>query len=240
MKIWEIEAQSLRIMFADSDLNFSEAEFNNGTIQANPNTRDKLVRMVDSIRRGIDLYYSIVGEQTTRIEGKTLLNAVVSGSTIYYDILDFTQSPSNFGFPTRVDVKITDTTDPTNPVILSQVNQIDYIFDAQAKRIYFSQSFSHYYNEYDNYAIEFVVWYKVNKANIPANPNEMTYDLDALYIPSEVQRALPFYVKSELYEEDEFNISQLARQQYIAMVSSIRKPFNKVQTKVKSAKVFSK
>lgn len=240
MKIWEIEAQALRIMFADSDLSFNEAEFNNGTIQANPNTRDKLVRMVDSIRRGVDLYYSIVGEQTTRIEGKTLLSAVVNNITVYYDILDFTQGPSNFGFPTRIDVKITDIYDPANPIVLSEANQIDYIYDAQAKRVYFSQSFSHYLNEYDNYAIEFVVWYKVNKANIPLDANEMTYDLDALFIPAEIQRALPFYVKSELYEEDEFSISQLARQQYVALVSSIRKPFNKVQTKVKKAKIFSK
>ena len=63
MKLWEIKAQALRLMFADTDIEFSFAEFENNSIYENANTREKLIRMNDSIRRAIDLYYHYHGEQ---------------------------------------------------------------------------------------------------------------------------------------------------------------------------------
>jgi hypothetical protein len=242
MKLWEIQAQALRLMFADSDLQFNLAEFQNSVISSNPNTRDKLVRMNDSIRRGIDTYYSIIGEQTAILEQKTLYSL----SNVYYNKLHFVISnvltPSNFGFPTRIDVEIIDTTDPTNHLTVILKNQIDFIYNQIDKIIFFEEDYARYYNDYDYYIVYFKVWYKVGKANIPADTtiNAITYELDTLNIPAEVQRLLPFYVKSELYEEDEFNVAQYARQQFFQGVSALRKPFNKVQTKVKKAKVFNK
>ena len=45
MKLWEIKAQSLKLMFADSELEFSEDEFAQGSVYDNSNTREKLIRM---------------------------------------------------------------------------------------------------------------------------------------------------------------------------------------------------
>jgi hypothetical protein len=235
MKIPEIKLQALRLMFADSDIAFSQSEYDNGILSANSNTRDKLVRMDDSIRRGIDMFYNIRGEETSRIEEKTLF---ASGG-VYYNKLDFASQPTNFGFPTRIDVKVIDVTTQDEPVIIINRNQISFIYNSQDKLVFFEEDFANYYNAYDYYVVYFTVWYKIARLNLPSTYNESTYDLDTIKIPEEVQRALPFYIKSELYEEDEFNIAQLARQQYVQVVSSIRKPFNKVQTKVKRPKVFN-
>jgi hypothetical protein len=236
VKIPEIKLQALRIMFADSDVSFTQNEYDTGVLSANPNTRDKLVRMDDSIRRGIDLYYNIIGEETSRLEEKTLY---ASGG-VYYNKLDFSSLPTNFGFPTRIDVKVIDQTDLEAPITIIQRNQINFIYNSQEKFVFFEEDFANYYNEYDYYVVHFTIWYKVARQNLPFTYSEGSYDLDTIKIPQEVQRALPFYIKSELYEEDEFNVAQLARQQYLAVVSGLRKPFNKVQTKIKRARVFNK
>jgi hypothetical protein len=235
VKIPEIKLQALRIMFADSDVSFTQAEWDNNVLSSNPNTRDKLIRMDDSIRRGIDMFYNIRGEETSRLEQKTLFAA----SGVYYNKLDFSSQPTNFGFPTRIDVKVIDVTDQAAPVTIIDKNQISYIFNSQDKLVFFEDDFANYYNSYDYYVVYFTVWYKVARQNLPLTYTESTYDLDTIKIPSEVQRALPFYIKSELYEEDEFNVAQLARQQFVQVISALRKPFNKVQTKVKRAKVFN-
>ena len=61
MKLWEIKAQALRLMFADSEITFSYEDFKQGVIEDNANTREKLIRMDDSIKRAIDMYYSYCG-----------------------------------------------------------------------------------------------------------------------------------------------------------------------------------
>ena len=43
MKLWQIKAMSLRIMFADTGIQFSEEEFSSGVLLANGNTREKLI-----------------------------------------------------------------------------------------------------------------------------------------------------------------------------------------------------
>ena len=65
MKLWEIKAQALRLMFADTDMMFDYTEFENRAVYENVNTREKLVRMEDSIRRAIDLFYEYVGQSQT-------------------------------------------------------------------------------------------------------------------------------------------------------------------------------
>ena len=55
------KANALRLMFAGSGLSFSKEEFENEVVYSNGNTRDKLTRMNDSIRRAIDLYYQTLG-----------------------------------------------------------------------------------------------------------------------------------------------------------------------------------
>ena len=61
MKLWEIKAQALRIMFSDTSLNFSQTDFESGIILANSNTREKYIRMNDSINRAIDSYFAYCG-----------------------------------------------------------------------------------------------------------------------------------------------------------------------------------
>ena len=68
----------------------------------------------------------------------------------------------------------------------------------------------------------------------------MTYDLNDIFIPEEVQRMIPYFVKGELYEEDEPAMAQTAYAMYINFLRGLKRPFNKVQTKVRRSQVFTK
>lgn len=218
MKLWEIKAESLRLMFADTDIEFNQEDFSERTIYENANTREKLVRMEDSIRRAIDLFYQYNGELTQITQAQILVE-----DEIYKNIIDMSEV-SNFGFPTRVDINKN-----LEENIVGQEN-ISFIFDRISKRIYF--------NDYDFTSLEdsvsFTIYYRMAQQNIPNGVDEMTYDLDGLFIPPQVQRQIPYYVKSELYEEDEASISKQARNNYIEfLILNQRKNYSKVSTKVK-------
>jgi hypothetical protein len=79
----------------------------------------------------------------------------------------------------------------------------------------------------------------VLKQNIGVG-NQDSVNLDSLKIPLDVQNMLPIYIKGELYEEDDFVVAQTAKQEFARFLQTVRQPFNKVQTKVKRAKVFDK
>jgi hypothetical protein len=225
MKLWEIKAQALRLMFADTDVEFSEVEFSNGTIYQNANTREKLVRMVDSIKRAIDLYYQYNGEQAQTVI-KALDFATVSNVLTYYNTLTFSSSPSDFGFPSRVDVMA------NIPENIGETTSITYDYDAKLKKIIFTiYDFVPFTNK-----ISFRVYYKIAKVNLVGSENEITYDLNSLGIPEEVQRQIPLFVKSEIFQEDEPMMAQQAKQDFTQfLVLNQRKTFTKVQTKVKKA-----
>ena len=234
MKIWEIKAQSLRLMFADTDMEFNYNEFADGTVENNPNTRDKLVRMEDSIRRGIDTYYSIFGE-FVQVAEFPLMTAVVGGSTVLLNKIDCSTNAA-FGYPTRVDVKAYD----EDGVLRREFNQTDFSFDPITKQIFFYENNYATFSVANGVTVLFSVWYRRKKLNIPVDPNELTYDLDLLYIPEEVQRHLAYFVKSELFEEDEPKQAEKARSYFFSFLYGLKKPFSNVQTKVKRAKVFDK
>ena len=63
MELWEIKAQALRLMFADTDIYYTREDFESGALYENGNTKEKLVRMNDSIRRAIDLYNDYTGRK---------------------------------------------------------------------------------------------------------------------------------------------------------------------------------
>ncbi len=238
MTVKEIKLQALRMMFADSDVQFTTNEYDAGTLNSNANTREKLVRMDDSIRRGIDLYNTIV-EQETSILDRTL----VSSQNVYANTIDLTtnlpQGIPVINYPTRVDVFLYQTIDNVTELVHSK-NQVNYVYDAINKKIYFQDvDYAKYYNEYNNYTITFRIWYKVAKLNIGIG-NQDSINLDTLRIPADVQNMLPFYVKGELYEEDDFVVAQTAKQEFARFLQTVRQPFNKVQTKVKRARVFDK
>lgn len=235
MKLWRIKANALRLMFADSDMNFDEAEFTadgngNRVVYDNNNTREKLVLMDESISRAIDKYYSIVGESTKLGTFNLKLNV-----DVYENELDIS-TVTDFGFPTRMDVEIYDDDGEGNKTHRLTFKQIDFLFDPNTKQILF---YNDNFTDYEDNAV-FKVFYKTAKQNLPDSPDEITFDLDTLGIPAEVQRHIPYFVKGELYEEDEPNVAEVSMQKYVSFLYGLRKPFSNVQTKVKRSRVFDK
>jgi hypothetical protein len=80
------------------------------------------------------------------------------------------------------------------------------------------------------------VYYRQSKVNL----GTVTDQTDVTLIPEDVLRMVPYFIKGELYEEDEPNIAMQSRQMYVQYLMGLRKKFTKTQTKVKSAKVFHK
>jgi len=234
MKLWQVKAMALRIMFSDTAIQFSEEEFKSGVLLTNGNTREKLTRMDDSVRRGIDRYYTSVGEQTL-----TKVFTLKVENLIYSNEIDVS-SEATFGFPTRVDAKhyssYVDDNGVTVQTFTMLSKQVDFTYDLINKKILFLDVD---YTE-EGADVTFVIWYKMKKGNIPYVVDQMTYDLDTIYIPEEVQRMLPYFIKGELYEEDNEAMAQTAMGMYINFLRGLRKPFNKVQTKVHRSRVFLK
>jgi hypothetical protein len=224
MKLWEIKAQALRLMFADTDVEFNQTEFQTGVIYENANTREKLIRMEDSIRRAIDMYYQYNGEKT-KMTTKGIDFATVGGKVVYYNTITMT-SVSDFKFPTRIDV-IANISEN-----IGETTNISFDYDEFNNKIVFIQyDFTPFTDK-----ITFRIYYKIEQQNLPASTNEIDYDLNSLGIPEEVQRQIPLYVKGELYQEDEPNMAQLAKQEFVQfLVLNQRKHFTKNPTKVKKA-----
>lgn len=219
MELWEIKAEALRIMFADSDISYTKADFTSGKIAANPNTNDKVRRMTDSIRRAIDIFYQFRGTPTLR--AKTTLESVDNplGAKL------LTTNITNLGFPTRIDI----VRDLDNN-ILGEEN-VDFVFDEIEKTIWlYGYDMSKVVD-----VIQFIVYYKVFGGNIPLVVDEINYNLDTIHIPEDIQRHIPYYIKGELFEEDEHDTANNARMIFMQYITTIpRKQFSKVQTKVKS------
>lgn len=230
MKLWEIKAQSLRLMFADYDMNLDYEDFEEKTVYNNSNTREKLIRMEDSIRRGIDLYYNIVGD-TASSKIMKLETKEVDGVTKFINKIDLSQE-TKLDYPTRVDVRLVD----SHGNIAYLKNSVDYVYDRIEREIYFI------HNDYVSYGdeIEFRVWYKIKRENIPINADELTFDLDTLYIDEEAQRLLPYFVKGELYEEDESGLAAQAKSYYIQSISNLKRKFSLEQTSVRRSKIFKR
>ena len=74
--------------------------------------------------------------------------------------------------------------------------------------------------------------------NLPPLVDELTYDLNELRIPESAQRMIPYFIKGELYEEDEPNIAAASKRQYVDFLMTMERPFIRVQTKVKRSKIF--
>lgn len=229
MKLWEIKAQALRLMFADTDLEFNEDDFTSGTVYNNPNTREKLNRMEDSIRRAIDTYYAYVGEE--RRETIIGLKTQIDGAeTIYFNKLDIS-GIDYFGEPTRVDVLFYD----NDGNYVHEVRQLGFMFHKWNSEILFLEDkFDHLE---DN--VEFRVYYKLQKLNLPFSNDEMTYDLDDIFIPTNVQQHIPHHIKGELYEEDEPSQAQYSRQLFMQFLLSLEKTSIIQKRKIRRSNVFT-
>lgn len=224
MKLWEIKAQSLRIMFADSDIQFSYDEFENGTLYDNANTRDKLVRMNDSIKRAIDSFYQFVGTPM-RLTTVGLKN--VSG--VYYNVIQLSDI-SDFGTISRIAAI------GNSDVNMSYDDAIEFFYDSISKTVVPNSDYSVFEN-----GASFNVYYFVKKTNLPDVVDELTFDLNTLLnIPEDVQRMIPYFVKGELYEEDEYSIALQSKNIFQQFLLNYKRQFANVQTKVKRANVFNK
>ena len=226
MELWDIKANALRLMFADTDIQFNKNEFINGSIYDNGNTRDKLVRMNDSIRRAIDLYYQYCGQFSRRKEAKLK----VDGEGFISNVLDLSQV-EDFGSPSRIDMKV------KYRGYEKTLSNVSYYYDSISKDLFVDMSL--FENDVYNYTVDsftFVVYYIVNRLNLPDDLeiNELEFNLDSIHIPIEIQRMIPKYIKGEIYEEDEYSMAQLSKSEYIQFLLSYNKKFSNVQTRVKS------
>lgn len=220
MKLWEIKAQALRLMFADYDMQFSEQEFAEQVVYNNYNTREKLIRMEDSINRAIDNFYNIVGETT-----KTKLVEINPDNT-----LDLTEIINDLSRPIRVDWLLFDNYEQ----LRYEENNLDFYYEADVLS-FLGKTYTDYIER-----SKFRVWYKEKRKRLPVVVAEMEFDLNDINIPTEVQQMIPYYIKGELYEEDEADVAAIARQRYIEFLYNLQKKITVRQTKVKSAKVFKK
>lgn len=228
MELWDIKASALRLMFADTDINFDKEEFENGSIYENGNTREKLVRMNDSIRRAIDLYYHYNGQNTRRSKAKLMLDDDGKATNVI-NVNGF----SNFEEPSKVELLNAGAYD-TKKINLS------YFFDRTTKKIEVDFSFKNVSTiqrpllELEDF--EFLVYYKATKINLPSDDslNELTFDLNYLNIPEDIQRMIPKYIKGELYEEDEYATAMVAKEEYLRFLIDYKGKFSSVQSRTKS------
>jgi hypothetical protein len=165
MKLWEVKAQALRLMFADTDISFNEEDFSSESIYANANTREKLTRMEDSIKRAIDMYYQHNREITKVWNAVPLVytSEEVSGETVYTFLNELSAStkPSDFAYPTRVDL----VEDKVNFVYGRE--NVDFYYDEVADKIlFFEEDYASIYDDVIKLAMRFKVYYKVDIKNI--------------------------------------------------------------------------
>lgn len=245
MKIFEIKAQALRLMFTDTDIDFSEEDFTSGAVFNNSNTREKLVRMNDSIQRGIDLYYQFVGDKTD-LASLTMTEKDTFGNYVSVE--------NNKGYPLRVDFLIFKPSFCTSSEYEDQseceeysgtffeeekvleINQVNFYYHEIGNKLYFQDK--DYLEYYKDFIIKLRYMYKPSRVFINASTNDFS-DISS-DVPTEVQYMLPYFIKGELYEEDEPNLAAQARNMYTQFLINTRKPFANNQTKVKRARVFGK
>lgn len=220
MLLWQIKANALRIMFADSDMNFNEQEFADGIVYENSNTREKLVLMEDSIRRALDLYYQYQGGLLS-VKNFPHENTLIDLS-----------GEAWVDFPTRIDAEIYRENEDGTRQVVRVFENVSFFWDELLRVVHLTS------NIIGN--VSYRVWFKTAKRNLPYDVSEMEYDLDELRIPNEVQRMIPYFVKGELYEEDEPNVAMASKNEYIYFIRGMRRPQSRVQTKVKSAPVFKR
>ena len=216
MKLWEIKAQALRLMFADSEITFSYEDFKQGVIEDNANTREKLIRMDDSIKRAIDMYYSYCGNINIKVKVKYKEN------TYLLDIDDI----EDFGYPTRVDLV-------RKSRVIGQ-EKLDYHYDSLVKEIEVVFDNIEHLTDLEKQDLDFLLYYEMKRYNLPDNFDKIEYDLDDIFIPQDIQRQIPKYIKGELYEEDEPSMAMISKNEYLGYLVNRQKDFSVAQNKVKS------
>lgn len=225
MKLWQIKSSALRLMFTDTDIEFSQEEFDNNSIYENPNTREKLVRMNDSISRAIDIYYDYCGAIKKR--SNVTLEKDIEGN--FLNTIDIS-SLENFGEPSKIDFVL------YSEAIINKVENLSFYFNEMDNKLEIVNVdvLKGYLESYpESY---FVLSYDLEKKNLDFGEtyDDVTYDLDSIYIPKAIQRAIPFYIKEELYEEDEYLLANNSGSKYMASIMRFGKNTSNHQRNIKS------
>ena len=149
MKLWQVKAEALRLMFADTDLTFSEEEFVEGIILNNSNTREKYLGMEGSIRRAIDIFNQFNGQYT---KFATFSLDVVD--EVYQNSIDLSQT-ENLDYPSRIDII------ENLDAYISKAYNVNFNYDFLEKKVYFEEDDMAYF-EGD---ITFKIYYQIEKIN---------------------------------------------------------------------------
>lgn len=228
MLLGEIKLQALRIMFADTDIMFSMNELmgvdengqNISSLYDNGNTKEKLVRMNDSINRAIDLYYQHCGRKI-QFKNVNFAYEEIDGVNVYKDYIDISKE-KDIHIPTKLEM-----------IINGRKEKIDFLYDEEEKKIYPNEE-NYYLQRYTPSQYVFRLYYDKKEKVVENNSQDNTFDLNEIGIPEEVQRRIPYFIKGELYEEDESNLSHKAKNEYVEFLIYLSKKTIKNRTRIKS------
>ena len=203
---------------------------------------DNTTNSTYTLQTGESLSRDTYGVHTVVDSNGAVVKSDISVVYTFYNYLSTTTvgntKPTDFAFPTRVDL-LRDK-DYVNPI-----ENITYYYDELTDLInFYDQDYAAYDSDTVKLALKFRVYYKIDIKNLDSfvdaqgDPNLTdASEINDINIPIEVQRMIPYFVKGELYEEDEPDLARAAKQEFIAfMAQRPRKLFTKVQTKVKSYK----
>lgn len=172
--------------------------------------------MDDSIKRAIDMYYSYCGNINKKVKVKYKEN------TYLLDIDDI----EDFGYPTRVDLV-------RKSRVIGQ-EKLDYHYDSLVKEIEVVFDNIEHLTDLEKQDLDFLLYYEMKRYNLPDNFDKIEYDLDDIFIPQDIQRQIPKYIKGELYEEDEPSMAMISKNEYLGYLVNRQKDFSVAQNKVKS------
>ena len=219
MKLGEIKLMALKLMFADTDITYDISDMEE--YYNNSNTRDKLIRMNDSINRALNLFYQRVGLH--RAKKEVQLDAE-EGSTGYFlnSISDLPAQIDNLQNVLKVRI--------SSPYKATLYNA-NFEFDGE--EIVFTDL--HRYitsSEKENTTIE--IFYETKPEYVTSNNEDTTFDFDSINVPNDIQLQIPLFIKGEAYEEDEPQMALFAKNEFLNYLQLVKKPKIIKQQKVRA------
>lgn len=219
MKLGEIKLMALKLMFVDTDITYNISDIEE--YYNNNNTREKLIRMNDSINRALNLYYQRVG--LPRAKKTVVLDGEGDGSTYFLNSISdlYAQIPDLYNV---LKVRILST-------YKSSIYNADFEFNDG--EIVFT-NLHRYITETENENMTIEVFYETVPRYIENTDVDTEFDLDTINIPNEIQFEIPKYVKGEMYEEDEPQMALYAKNEFLNYLQFVKKPHIIKQQKVKT------
>ena len=221
MKLGEIKLMALKLMFVDTDITYDISDMEE--YYNNNNTRDKLIRMNDSINRALNLYYQRVG--LPRAKKEVTLDQEGGTSTYYFNsIADLSAQIPDLQNVLKVRI--------SSPYKSTLYNAN---FEFEGNEITFTDLYRYVTStEAENLTIE--IFYEKKPLYVTSNDEDATFDFDDLNIPTDIQLEIPKYVKGEAYEEDEPQMAMYAKSEFLNYLQLVKKPKVIKQQKIRNIK----